>query len=69
MLLILQGHDLENYVKGEVAEPEGDEDKSKHMKNLVKSKRIIVDSIKDHFIPHVSSLHTFKEMFNALTNL
>ena len=69
VLLILEEHDLENYIKGEVAEPEGDEDKVNHKKNLVKSKRIITDSIKDHLIPHVSSLKTPKEMFDAMTNL
>jgi hypothetical protein len=28
------------------------------IKNLIKAKMIIVDSIKDHLIPHVSSLDT-----------
>ena len=32
-------------------------------------KRIIVESIKDHLIPHVSSLKTPKAMFDALTKL
>ena len=68
VLLILEDHDLENYVKEEVGNRDGDEDKAKHKNNLVKDKRIIVDSIKDHFIPHVSSLKTPKEMFDALTN-
>ena len=36
---------------------------------LVKAKRIIVDSMKDHLIPHVSSLKTYKEMFDSLTKL
>ena len=69
MLLILEEHDMENYAKGEVTELEGDEDKAKHKKNLVKAKRIIVESIKDHLIPHVSSLKTHKEMFDALNSL
>ena len=34
-----------------------------HKKNLVKAKKIIDDSIKDHLIPQVSSLKTTKEMF------
>ena len=38
-------------------------------KNSVKAKKIIVDSIKDHLLPQVSSLKTPKEMFNALTKL
>ena len=36
---------------------------------MVKAKRIIVDSIKDHIIPQVSSLNTPKEMFDSLTKL
>ena len=38
-------------------------------KNLVKARRIIADSIKDHLIRHVSSLKTPKEMFDSLTML
>ena len=38
-------------------------------KNLVKAKKIIVDSIKDHLIPQVSSLKTPKEMFDSFTKL
>ena len=36
---------------------------------MVKAKRIIADSVKDHFIPHVSSSETPKQMFDALTKL
>ena len=39
-----------------------------YKKNLFKDKRIIEDSIKDHLIPHVSSLKTPKEVFDFLTN-
>ena len=60
VFLTLKEHDLEKYVKGEVVELEEDEYKANHNKNLVKSMRIIVDSIKDHLIPHVSSLKTPK---------
>ena len=43
--------------------------KDLHKKNLVKSNNIIVDSIKDHLIPQVSSLKTHQEMFDSLTKL
>ena len=43
--------------------------KALHKKNLVKAKKIIVDSIKDHLIPQVSSVKTPKEMFDSLTKL
>ena len=51
VLLILEEHDLVNYVKEGFAEPEGDEEKAKHNRNMVKGKRMIADSIKDHLIP------------------
>ena len=67
VMLILD--DLKGYIKEEVQEPEGDESKEKHKKDVVKAKRIIVDSIKDHLIPRVSLKNTRKEMFNAPTSL
>ena len=58
--LLLEEDELETYISGEVPVAEGDEDKSLHKKNLVKAKKIIANSIKDHLIPHVSSLMTPK---------
>jgi hypothetical protein len=58
---------LEDFVKEEVPKPDEDEAKAKYKKNLVKEKRTIADSIKDHLIPHVSSLTTPKQMFDALS--
>jgi hypothetical protein len=46
-----------------------DEAKAKYKKNLVKAKRIIADSIKDHLIPHVSSFKIPKHMLDALSRL
>ena len=43
--------------------------KALHKKNLVKAKKIIVDSITNHIIPQVSSLKTSKEMLDSLTNI
>ena len=67
--LILEENDLDQYINKEVPKPKGDKDKAIHKKNLVKAKRIIVDSFKDPLIPHVSSLKTPKEVFDALTKL
>ena len=60
--MVLEQNELDTYISGEVPVPEGDEVKDLH-------KNIIVDSIKDHLIPYVSSLKTPKSMFNALTKL
>ena len=51
--LILEENDLDQYNSGVVPELEGDEAKATHKKNLVKAKRIIAYSIKDHLILHV----------------
>ena len=68
-MLTLEENGLEGFIKEEVAEPEGYEVKAKHKKDMIKAKRIIVDSIKYHLIPQVSSRRTPKEMFEALSSL
>jgi hypothetical protein len=37
--------------------------------NDISAMSIIVDSIKDHLIPYISHLDSFKKMYDALTNL
>ena len=46
--LVLEENELDSYINEEVPVPEGDEAKALHKKNLVKDKKIIVDSIKGH---------------------
>ena len=60
---------MDQYISKEVPEPKGDEAKAIHKKNLVNEKRIIANSIKDHLIPHVSSLKKPKEVFDVLMKL
>ena len=67
--LVLEENEMDTYISGEVPVPEGDEAKALHKKNLVKNKRIIVDSIKDHLILLVSSLKEPKDMFDSLNKL
>ena len=68
-MLILEEHDLDGYIKEEVKEPKGEEEKSKQKKDMIKFKRIITNSIKDHLISQVSSKNNPKEVFDALTNM
>ena len=67
--LILKENDLDKYIKEEVAEPDEAEAKEKHKKDLIRAQRIIVDSIKDHLIPQVSSKKTPKEMYDVLAKM
>ena len=46
--LYLKKHDMENYVKEEATDLEGDEVKAKHKKDLVKTKMSIFVSIGYH---------------------
>ena len=54
--LVLEENELDSYIHEEVLVPEGDEAKALHKKKLVMEKRIIADSIKDHLIPHTTSV-------------
>jgi hypothetical protein len=40
-----------------------------HKKKEVKAKRMIMDAIKGHLIPHISEKKTTREMFDALLGL
>ena len=60
---------MDTYISGDVPVLAEDEAKALQKKNLVKAKKIIADSIKDHLIPQVYSLKTPKEMFHFLTKL
>ena len=51
--LILEENDLVRFIKEDVPEPTDVVAKAKHQKDIVRAKRIIADSIKDHLIPQV----------------
>jgi 2-phosphoglycerate kinase len=40
-----------------------------HLRKDVKERRIIIDGVKDHIIPHLSGKKTTKEMWESLTKL
>jgi hypothetical protein len=67
--LILEENDLARFIKEDVPEPTDATAKAKHQKDMVRAKRIIADSIKDHLIPQVASKKTPKEMFDSLTRM
>jgi hypothetical protein len=69
ILFILDENEIQNYIKQNVSEPESVEEKARHKKNEAKAKRILIDSVKYHLIPHIVELKTAKEMFDALVGL
>ena len=52
-----------------MVEPKEVEAKEKHEQDLVKEMRIIVDSIKDHLVPQVSSKKKPDQMYDALSRM
>ena len=52
-----------------MSEPVDAAEKEKHQKDIIRAKRIIANSIKDHLIPYVSSKKTLKEMFDVLNRV
>ena len=67
--LILEENDLDQFVYGDVLEPEVDESKAAHKRIMDKAKRIIAYYIKDHLIPHAPSFKTPKEVYEDLKTL
>ena len=59
-LLVLEENDLQDHVKKVIPWSKGAEEKAKHKRNDAKARRILIDSIKDHLIPHVAELKTFQ---------
>ena len=53
ILFVLEENVIHEYVKKDILEPEDHGEKDKHKKNEPKTKRVLVDSVKDHLIPHI----------------
>jgi hypothetical protein len=52
VLLLLEENDLKDYVEGEVVAPTDPQKWTTHKKKEVKAKRVLLESVKDHLIPH-----------------
>jgi 2-phosphoglycerate kinase len=56
-------------VEGKVAAPVDRVQLVAHTKKVVKTRRILVDGVKDHIIPHLFGKKTMKDMWDALVKL
>jgi hypothetical protein len=65
----LEENDLKEYVEGVVPSPADPQELAAHKKKEVKAKRVLLDFVKDHLIPHISEKKTTKEMYDALVGL
>jgi hypothetical protein len=69
LLLILEENDLLDYINQDIHEQVEDEEKVKHKKKEVMTRRILVDFVREHLIPYIVELKIAKKMFNALVKL
>ena len=65
----MEENHLQDHVKKSHSKAREVEENAKHKKNEAKAKRILIDSIKDHLIPHVAELKAAKELYDALVGL
>jgi hypothetical protein len=69
MGLLLEENRLWYFVEWKAILPANPAQQAAHLKKNVKTRRIIVDGVKDHIIPHLSSKKTTKDMWEALVKL
>jgi hypothetical protein len=65
----LEENDLKEYVEMVIPDPKDAQELAAHKKREVKAKRVLLDSVKDHLIPHISEKKTTKDMYDALVGL
>ena len=69
ILFLLEENDLKEYVEMVIPNPKDAQELAAHKKREVKAKRVLLDYVKDHLIPHISEKKTGKEMYDALVGL
>jgi hypothetical protein len=67
--LVLEENGLLEIAEGKVVAPTDPVHLAAHTKKDVKAKRILVDGVKDHIIPHLSRKKTTKDMWGAVVKL
>ena len=66
---LLDEHGLKTFTDSTLDEPTDVAPLRAFMKNMAKTKRLILDGVKDHIVSHISNKETTKEMWDALAML
>jgi hypothetical protein len=66
---VLEEQGLCKFVEETSVPPVDPEQLAAHIRKDVKERRIIIDGVKGHIIPHLSKKKTVKEMWESLTKL
>ena len=59
---LLDEHDLEALIDSAVAEPLDAAHLRQFKKNMARAKRLILDGVKGHIVPHIAAKNTPREM-------
>jgi hypothetical protein len=65
----LEENNLKEYVEMVILDPKDARELEAHKKREVKAKRVLLDYMKDHLIPHITKKKTAKDMYDALVGL
>ena len=68
VMIILREMELEEYIEINISMLENELEKVKWKRHNNKAMKIIIDSVKDHILPSISSLETAFEMFATIKN-
>ncbi|XP_059073723.1 uncharacterized protein LOC131874390 [Cryptomeria japonica] len=70
ILVTLKENDLVEFVQGEDQPvPEDKDELLQFKKNVVKAKKILIDTVKDHLVPIISKMSSAQDMFKALEGM
>ena len=69
ILIVLEAYTLRDHAEQTLAMPTDVDLLRKHREAAGHAKQLIMDSIKDHIVPHIAEKRTANEMRKALTSL
>ena len=62
-------HDLKALIDNAVAEPLDAAHLRQFKKNMARAKRLILDGVKDHIVPHIAAKNTARELWVGLEKI
>jgi hypothetical protein len=69
VLILLEENDLKEYVEDVVPSLNDPVDFEFHKRREVKARRVFLEFVKDHLIPHISKKEISKDMYDSLVDL
>jgi len=66
---VLEDNGVGEYIKQAIAPPQEPQQLAQHNKNNIKARRIILEGVKDHIVPHIHEKKIAYEMYNTILKL